>query len=538
MIAVPVKEPREEPDMFTLFARVSDGAASADEMQRLGEMLQQDERVRQLWLEFAAAETGMIKNVRPNLIDLPRVFTPPAGSNSAEPATNEKALPRLKRMALAACERARQFVLHYPVISCTVAALFVVAVVGLLALVPQPGAVQRPRAAAGPTIVARLTKTRHTRWAPEQVASHQGAHLVAGHQLDLREGVIEITFRGGARVVIEGPAKFQLLSDREGRLAQGNLTAKVDAPASAFVIATPTARVVDLGTEFGVSVDSRGRSKVVVFAGKVAAQHARDGELLGEPVTMVAGQSIQFGYDTRPAVEEDAPSLASPRWIRVDQFPQHPTIRRSFGGSDAALAAHPASDDLIAGELATSSLPVMPEAGLLTDGRATARYGSGLPDGRVLGADGISTEWVLTYDLSLAANDVAEIREVRVFSHNIDARVFVDFDVAVSTDGKNWRMIAQNVRNAVRGKDVNLPAGQPPDYFHDFTLTQVILPPEDAALFAARFIRLTFRGPWGDQALFGAEPSRMHSALYEIDVLGKVVDGAVVDNRVDLAPTE
>ena len=51
------------------------------------------------------------------------------------------------------------------------------------------------------------------------------------------------------------------------------MTARADTEQSRqFTIATPNARFVDMGTEFGVAVEAKGRAAVAVFAGKVNAE--------------------------------------------------------------------------------------------------------------------------------------------------------------------------------------------------------------------------------------------------------------------------
>ena len=71
----------------------------------------------------------------------------------------------------------------------------------------------------------------------------------------LAEGVVELEFSDGARVRIEGPAEF---AARSGGLLLdlcGRLLAYVPKQARGFTVTTPTAEVIDLGTEFGLEVD-------------------------------------------------------------------------------------------------------------------------------------------------------------------------------------------------------------------------------------------------------------------------------------------
>jgi hypothetical protein len=90
--------------------------------------------------------------------------------------------------------------------------------------------------------------------------------------LTLEHGLAEIRFRCGARVVLDGPARLQILSARSARLLRGKLSARVPEAAKGFEVLSPQGKVIDLGTEFGVSVSENGSTNVYVFEGKVRAQ--------------------------------------------------------------------------------------------------------------------------------------------------------------------------------------------------------------------------------------------------------------------------
>ena len=89
--------------------------------------------------------------------------------------------------------------------------------------------------------------------------------LIAGQTLSVRRGLLSIEFGCGATVALQGPAEFKIVSDKKGFLEFGNLTAKAPPEARGFAIETPTCTSVDLGTEFGMRVDSTGISETHVF---------------------------------------------------------------------------------------------------------------------------------------------------------------------------------------------------------------------------------------------------------------------------------
>ncbi len=140
----------------------------------------------------------------------------------------------------------------------------------------------------GPTEVpeiAWLVNAQNCQWAEDTEPS---GPMRAGTLLHVERGLAEIQFRSGARVVLEGPASLELLSANGARLLRGKLSARVPGAAIGFEVLSPQGRVVDLGTEFGVSVGDDGATDVRVFAGQVKAQAG------GEPVSLIANQSARL----------------------------------------------------------------------------------------------------------------------------------------------------------------------------------------------------------------------------------------------------
>ena len=94
-----------------------------------------------------------------------------------------------------------------------------------------------------------------------------GSALVPG-TLHLESGHAQIEFYSGARVTLEGPAEFEIISRNEAFCRRGKLRALIPPHAQGFTIITPTLNLVDRGTEFGVDVGDA-KTEVHVFQGKV-----------------------------------------------------------------------------------------------------------------------------------------------------------------------------------------------------------------------------------------------------------------------------
>jgi hypothetical protein len=117
--------------------------------------------------------------------------------------------------------------------------------------------------------------------------------LQVNRQLQLEKGIAQITYFNGAVVLIEGPAFFTVDSPKSGFLSRGKLTARADTEQSRqFSIVTPDARFVDLGTEFGVKIDEKGRAAVAVFAGKVNAEAKLADGRWTAPISLRKGEAV------------------------------------------------------------------------------------------------------------------------------------------------------------------------------------------------------------------------------------------------------
>jgi hypothetical protein len=148
-----------------------------------------------------------------------------------------------------------------------------------------------PRENVRANTVAVLSRVVGVEWADATDSHSAGTALVAG-SLRLKSGAIQVEFYSGARVVVEGPAEFRLVSAREAFLATGRLTAHVPAQARGFKIGSSALTVVDLGTDFGVTIPASGPAEVHVFSGKVEV--ALNAEKAPAPRPVVGGEAVRL----------------------------------------------------------------------------------------------------------------------------------------------------------------------------------------------------------------------------------------------------
>ncbi|QDT36611.1 DNRLRE domain-containing protein [Stratiformator vulcanicus] len=141
---------------------------------------------------------------------------------------------------------------------------------------------------ASPQPVARLVSSENCRWNSSSLPTAAGADLPAG-SLALIDGVARLQFRSGATIDLEGPARIELISPMKCRLEEGALVATVPESAKGFVVETASGRVIDYGTQFGLSV--RGdAADVQVFDGLVEVESTRQ----NTRTAVAAGNGARF----------------------------------------------------------------------------------------------------------------------------------------------------------------------------------------------------------------------------------------------------
>ncbi|HLX64539.1 MAG TPA: hypothetical protein VKX17_24920 [Planctomycetota bacterium] len=117
--------------------------------------------------------------------------------------------------------------------------------------------------------------------------------------LVLRSGLIQVRLRNGVSMIVEGPAQFQLLNSNLLLLNMGRLSARVPARARGFSVQTSSARIVDLGTEFGVEARADGSTHCEVFLGTIEAHALRAFDSGPATLTLSAGDAADVLAESR-----------------------------------------------------------------------------------------------------------------------------------------------------------------------------------------------------------------------------------------------
>ena len=325
--------PAWQTELQSLLEKHLEQDLSSDERARVNEILQSESAARKFYLTYAYAHHALeFRGVDPELQQstlaavLDVKSEQPVGHAPRD--MNDEPL----YSARGACPTPRKSLLNWasrhpkvPAIAIAIAVLLMV--VGVMAITPMGKWLagsgknteeQQPESPATSDFVAILNNSHQAKWLDGTQPRLKDPRLKVGRRLAIASGLIEVKYYTGAKVVIEGPAEFYvgpkdegggrkkeggeseghpssfiLHPSNSGYLALGKLVARVEGKkAQGFTIDTPSGRVEDHGTEFGVEVDDAGAAKFVVLTGKVDFVYGATEDRPGERIRLSANQGV------------------------------------------------------------------------------------------------------------------------------------------------------------------------------------------------------------------------------------------------------
>lgn len=205
---------------FALIDSYLGGRASADEVQALEMRLKADSTLRKAFLHYAHVDAALKTMVRPA---------------AQQPLAAPKAKTTIWRTQT---------------VRWAAAAVFLIA--GALALWVPRGVEVR---------VMAVSDDAASIWPKDSTQRLR--------EVRLESGIVQLQLDSGVTLDLNAPVHLQFADAMHATLLSGSVTADVGERGKGFIIETLSARVVDLGTRFGVSLGSTGETDVAVFQGKV-----------------------------------------------------------------------------------------------------------------------------------------------------------------------------------------------------------------------------------------------------------------------------
>ncbi len=158
-----------------------------------------------------------------------------------------------------------------------------------------PGALATAGGSAWEQAPGRIVRTLDAEWQDGRKARTGEWLPPARHSL--KSGSIQIALDGGGILDISGPCEFELVDAQHVVLVSGSLQARADEGTIGLVVSTPNGRIVDIGTEFVVSVGPDNSTDVQVIEGMVEAYPSHGDE--AQPRLLEGNQRARIANDGR-----------------------------------------------------------------------------------------------------------------------------------------------------------------------------------------------------------------------------------------------
>jgi hypothetical protein len=223
-----------------------------------------------------------------------------------------------------------------------------------------------------PVEVATISRLETVSWG-DGSSFAEGGVLKSGARLRLDRGLVELNLGGRGRMILEGPADIEFVTAMESKLRRGRVLMRVNEAGHGYRVETPKGSVIDLGTEFGVSVGDDAEVETHVLSGEVEAFPNGSIKVLlkkGEALRFSGGDDNRFTTDGGSFYTElPPPQRGSPKSV-------HWPMEADSGGLDRAVVSGfwPGSHDMVLEAMDEGKVPAR-VAGLF--GSALAFDGKG-----------------------------------------------------------------------------------------------------------------------------------------------------------------
>lgn len=163
---------------------------------------------------------------------------------------------------------------------------------------------------------ARVVRLTECKWKGNPLTVND--YVLPGRSVDLDHGVAELQLADGATVLLEGPTSFVVETSDTAYLKSGHITCSVLSHLDGFTVRTPLATIVNLGAEFGVTVNPDGTTEAHVTEGMVGFQPNKDDD--AAEVLMLSkaeGATLRKTSELKPQLVQFRPTKAG-RYAEIE----------------------------------------------------------------------------------------------------------------------------------------------------------------------------------------------------------------------------
>lgn len=274
---------REEIEFYQLCDELLEGTINPERREKLNTVLRNSQSAREAYVRRSSLHTSLAQYGDKHFSDSENISEPITNAQSSKTRIFKRLNNTLPKIA----------------------AVFAIGFFLTIFLLPQLGLEVFPTNVADAETeeatyqgAAVLIQTYQVDWGEGNHAYAIGDSIPEG-RFRMKSGVAQLEFYSGATMILEGNADLEIQSPEKAYCHFGKMSVSVSAHARGFSIETSDHEFIDLGTEFGLSVEKGKPSELHVFSGEVEVYN-RDRSPSTEPVqTLETGNAARFSVNSQ-----------------------------------------------------------------------------------------------------------------------------------------------------------------------------------------------------------------------------------------------
>ncbi len=286
-------------ELFQLLAELVDGRLTPGQTERLRELLRDNPRAQDIYIKYMGVHAQLYLDY--DCGSGPMAM--PGGSSMPIRSLSDSSLGPIDRNfleerfeeAIGPIEPSRTWSPTWVVGSILAAVLLIV---GLAVVFRAPRVREAPIAHSLPLTtnaangLAMVVRLENVHWEMDGGREPREGDIFPQGRLRIRSGHLTLSMLSGVTILVEGPADVELLSMDRVYCHHGKLRVHAPEGAEGFLVSGPGSAVMDIGTEFGLNIQSNGKSRGKVFKGEVEAA------VFGQEGNLRRSQFMNEGHNT------------------------------------------------------------------------------------------------------------------------------------------------------------------------------------------------------------------------------------------------
>ena len=167
-----------------------------------------------------------------------------------------------------------------------------------------------------PSLVATIEQSNGVKWS--EGAIKNGAGIKPGSSIAIDKGMLELDLAGRGRLIVEGPAHLEFANADHSILHHGSVVMRATEKGKGYRIETQQGSIIDVGTEFGVTVKANGLVETHVIEGSVEAIPNDS-----DPVILVGNDGMRMGPEGNKLITADSSqyyTLMPPQHVKNPRY--------------------------------------------------------------------------------------------------------------------------------------------------------------------------------------------------------------------------